>query len=63
MEVAGSQNVQKKDDHSQNNVDEKLIASDSGFENYIQIDKDGLELAKKKPGRRSQDANLIKKME
>jgi len=26
VEVVGSQNVQKIDDHSQNNVDEKLIA-------------------------------------
>jgi len=26
VEVVGSQNVQKIDDHSQNNVDEKMIA-------------------------------------
>ena len=61
MEVLGSQMVLKKDDPSQNNVDVK--ANDSGFESYIQIDQDGSESTKKKLGRRSQDAHVIKNME
>ena len=61
MEVLGSQMVLKKDDPSQNNVDVK--ANDSGFESYIQIDQDGSETTKKKLGRRSQDAHVIKNMQ
>ena len=53
--------VLKKDDPSQNNVDVK--ANDSGFESYIQIDQDGSETTKKKLGRRSQDAHVIKNMQ
>jgi len=61
VEVLGSQMVLKKDDPSQNNVDVK--ANDSGFESYIQIDQDGSETTKKKLGRRSQDAHVIKNMQ